>query len=105
MALVAVCAIDDLPNTGALCKRLADGMQLSVARLDGAARKIVAFENRCPHVNGPIGLGKIVGTSVICPWHFFRFDLETGAALGFESVMHLRVFKTVVEDGRIYIET
>lgn len=104
MALVAVCGVADLPATGALCKTLADGTQLAVARLDGAAGKIVAFENRCPHVNGPIGLGKIAGTSVTCPWHFFRFDLETGAAVGFESVMRLRVFKAVVDGGQVYVE-
>lgn len=104
MGLVAVCGVNDLPNTGALCKRLVDGTQLSVARLDDAAGKIVAFENRCPHVNGPIGLGKIAGTTVICPWHFFRFDLDTGAAVGLESVMRLRVFKTVVEGGQVYVE-
>jgi nitrite reductase (NADH) small subunit len=104
MGLIAVCGVDEIPSAGALCKRLADGTQLSVARLDGGTGKIVAFENRCPHVNGPIGLGKIAGTAVICPWHFFRFDLETGAAIGFESVMRLRVFKAVVDGGQVYVE-
>jgi nitrite reductase (NADH) small subunit len=105
MGLIAVCGASELPSVGALCKRLADGTQLAVARLAGETGKIVAFENRCPHVNGPIGLGKIAGTSVICPWHFFRFDLETGAAVGLDSVMRLRVFKTVLEGGQVYIET
>jgi nitrite reductase (NADH) small subunit len=104
MGLVPVCSVDELPATGALCKRLADGTQVSVARLDGAAGKIVAFENRCPHVNGPIGLGKITGSTVTCPWHFFRFDLETGAASGLDSIMRLRVFKTVLEGGQVSIE-
>jgi nitrite reductase (NADH) small subunit len=104
MALVAVCAVGDVPATGALCKRLADGTQISVARVEGRAARIVAFENRCPHVNGPIGLGKIVGTAVTCPWHFFRFDIVTGAAVGLESVMRLRTFKTVVEDGQVQVE-
>ena len=105
MGLTAVCAVDDLPSAGAVCTRLADGTPIAVARLIGAEGRIVAFENRCPHVAGPIGLGKILGTSVICPWHFFRFDLETGAAVGLESVMRLRVFKTAVEAGRVYIES
>jgi nitrite reductase (NADH) small subunit len=104
MGLVAVCGTAEIPGAGAVCKRLADGTHVSVARLEGAAGRIVAFENRCPHVNGPIGLGKIAGSTVICPWHFFRFDLETGAAVGFDSVMRLRVFKTVVEDEQVYVE-
>ena len=104
MALVAVCNVGDLLGTGALCKRLGDGTQVAVARIGGRAGKIVAFENRCPHIDGPIAFGKIDGTVITCPWHFFRFDLETGAAIGLESVMRLRVFKTAVENGQIQIE-
>jgi nitrite reductase (NADH) small subunit len=104
MALLDVCGIDDVPSAQTLCKRLADGTQVSVTRI-GDAGRILAFENRCPHVNGPIGLGKLTGTTIVCPWHFFRFDIETGAAVGFDSVMHLRVFKAVVEGGRVFIET
>ena len=73
-------------------------------RIAGGDGRIAAFENRCPHVNGPIGLGKIVGTEVTCPWHFFRFDIETGAAVGLESVMRLRTFKTVIEGGQVQVE-
>ena len=104
MGLVQVCAVAELPAQGALCKRLADGTQIAVARIGGADGRIATFENRCPHVDGPIGLGKIAGTSVVCPWHFFRFDLETGAAVGLESVMRLKIFKTVLADGQVLIE-
>jgi nitrite reductase (NADH) small subunit len=104
MGLVEVCGIDDVPTGRALCKRLADGTQVSVTRLADGGR-ILAFENRCPHVNGPIGLGKLSGTTIVCPWHFFRFDIETGAAVGLESVMRLRVFKAVTDGGRVLIET
>jgi nitrite reductase (NADH) small subunit len=104
MALVPVCNVDELPAAGALCKRLADGTQIAVARIGGAAGRIVAFENRCPHADGPIGRGRIAGAAVTCPWHFFRFDLETGAAIGFDSVMRLRLFKTALEGGRVCVE-
>jgi len=102
MALLEACAVADLPASGALCKRLGSGTQVAVARL--ADGRIVAFENRCPHVDGPIGLGKIAGTQVICPWHFFRFDVVTGKAVGLESVMQLKTFKTTVEGGKVHVE-
>ena len=38
----------------------------------------VAYENSCPHQGGPIGEGLIEGTTVICPWHAWCFDLRTG---------------------------
>jgi nitrite reductase (NADH) small subunit len=97
-----VCAVADVPTGRALCKRLQDGTQIALTR--GEDGRIAAFENRCPHVDGPLGLGKIKGKAVICPWHFFRFDIETGAAIGLDSVMRLRVFTAVVEDGRVFIE-
>lgn len=104
MALVMVCAIDEVPESGTVCKRLADGMQIAVARLESAQSKLVAFENRCPHVRGPIGLGKIQGSAVTCPWHFFRFDLTTGETLGMQSVMRLRIFPTLVHDRQVFID-
>jgi nitrite reductase (NADH) small subunit len=97
-----VCAVDEVPIGRALCKRLEDGTQIALTRRESG--QIAAFENRCPHVDGPIGLGKIKGKTVICPWHFFRFDIETGGAVGLDSVMRLRVFETVVEGGRVFIE-
>jgi nitrite reductase (NADH) small subunit len=97
-----VCALDEVPTGRALCKRLQDGTQVALTRSENG--QIAAFENRCPHVDGPLGLGKIKGKSVICPWHFFRFDIETGNAVGLDSVMRLRVFKTAVEGGQVFIE-
>ena len=97
-----VCAVDEVPIGRALCKRLQGGTQIALTR--GENGQIAAFENRCPHVDGPIGLGKIKGKAVICPWHFFRFDIETGDALGLDSVMRLRVFKAVVDEGRVFID-
>lgn len=97
-----MCAVDEVPIGRTLCKRLRDGMQIALTRRENG--QIAAFENRCPHVDGPIGLGKIKGKTVICPWHFFRFDIETGDAVGLDSVMRLRVFKPIVECGRVFIE-
>ena len=104
MGLVTVCGVADVPAKGALCKRLADGTQISVARIAGGDGRIAAFENRCPHVNGPLGLGKIVGSTVTCPWHFFRFDIRSGEAVGLPSTMRLRVFPTLVNERQIYID-
>jgi nitrite reductase (NADH) small subunit len=97
-----LCAVDEVPIGRALCKRLQDGTQIALTRRENG--QIAAFENRCPHVDGPIGLGKIKGKAVICPWHFFRFDVETGEAVGLDSVMRLRVFKPVVKGGRVFID-
>ena len=35
----------------------------------------------CPHEEGPLAEGWIEGHAVVCPWHGFDFDLETGRCL------------------------
>ena len=32
----------------------------------------------CPHEDGPLAEGWLEGDSVVCPWHGFDFDLQTG---------------------------
>jgi nitrite reductase/ring-hydroxylating ferredoxin subunit len=103
MARVTVCRIEDVPADTAFCTRLPDGLRIAVARLGSG---YAAFEHRCPHANGPVGEGKVKAGQIVCPWHFFRFDLATGKAAGTaeESVMKLRLFPVTVERGEIAIE-
>ena len=87
------------------CSELADGdhrivaigeLEVGIFRLGD---RFVAYENRCPHHGGPVCQGKLFNrveeiimpdqTSrglrfskdrhVVCPWHGYEFDLDTGA--------------------------
>ena len=103
MTQITVCRTDEVPADSALCKRLPDGLSVAVAKLQNGGG-YVAFENRCPHAAGPLGLGKLKDDAVVCPWHFFRFDLKTGKPVGWESVLQLRLFPTQVQGGEVRIE-
>jgi len=37
-----------------------------------------ALDNRCPHQGGPLGEGQIERGYVICPWHGYEYDPQTG---------------------------
>jgi nitrite reductase/ring-hydroxylating ferredoxin subunit len=39
---------------------------------------ISAIDGVCPHQGGPLAEGKLEGTTVACPWHGWRFDVQTG---------------------------
>ena len=104
MALVTVCRADDVPADHALCKRLPGGLQVAVAKVNGSVSGFVAFENKCPHAQGPVGEGKLHDGAIVCPWHFFRFDLATGRPVGMQSVMELRRFPVSVSGGEIRID-
>jgi nitrite reductase/ring-hydroxylating ferredoxin subunit len=51
----------------------------------GDAFRVLAHEGRllahplvCPHLGGPLDDARIEGGAVVCPWHGYRFDCETG---------------------------
>jgi nitrite reductase (NADH) small subunit len=103
MAWVKACMSDDLTPGTIARQRIGGGPALGLTRLPDD--RVVAFENRCPHRAGPLSFGKISGTEVICPWHFFRFDLISGkAAATDQSIMELTTYPVKVEDGIVFVE-
>lgn len=54
------------------------GEAIAVFRTD---KGLHAISNVCTHEDGPLGEGQVDGCVVTCPYHDWRFDLETGACL------------------------
>jgi nitrite reductase/ring-hydroxylating ferredoxin subunit len=104
MATIALCKTDELRDGAVFCKRLSGVGEIAVTRLsDGSG--YVAFEPRCPHALGPLAEAKRHGDVIICPWHFFRFDLKTGKPPGITSILTLRRYPVSVKDNEIFIDT
>jgi len=60
----------------------------AVVRLDGdevvvirSADRVYALANACPHQGNPLVDGDLLGPTLVCAYHGWRFDLETGACL------------------------
>jgi nitrite reductase/ring-hydroxylating ferredoxin subunit len=104
MTTIALCKTGELEDGAILCKRMSGIGEIAVARLsDGSG--YVAFEPRCPHALGPLAEGKRKGDVIVCPWHFFPFDLKTGKLPGTTSILELRRYPVTVKDDEIFIET
>lgn len=58
------------------------GLDIAIVRTRAGA--VYAVEGKCPHRGGPLADGLIGGTTLICPLHAWKFDLETGQALSGE---------------------
>jgi nitrite reductase/ring-hydroxylating ferredoxin subunit len=56
----------------------ADGRRFAVFPVDGAFR---VTDAECPHNRGPLAEGRVEGGTLVCPWHWYRFDLGSGACL------------------------
>jgi nitrite reductase/ring-hydroxylating ferredoxin subunit len=88
--------------------------ELAVFHLDEPDR-VVVLDNFCPHAGGNLAGGE-VGTAappgrpaadqvpvVVCPWHHWVFNIDTGICLHSEHAQ-VRVFDTQIKDGAIYVK-
>lgn len=64
--------------------------------------RLFATDNACPHRGGPLADGIVGGGKVICPFHAWKVDLETGRCLG-ENVI-VQTYPVQVVDGHIVVE-
>jgi nitrite reductase/ring-hydroxylating ferredoxin subunit len=103
MAMVPFCNAEELAPQTIICKRLAGIGEVAVVRLadDG---QLVAFEPRCPHARGPLVEAKLRGSVIVCPWHFFPFDLRTGKAASGESILELHRYPVTITDGQVFVD-
>jgi nitrite reductase/ring-hydroxylating ferredoxin subunit len=44
--------------------------------------EILCVQAFCPHLEGPLFQGTLAAGTVVCPWHFWRFDLRSGQRVG-----------------------
>ncbi|MBA3906252.1 MAG: Rieske 2Fe-2S domain-containing protein [Pseudonocardiales bacterium] len=78
----------------------ADGRRFAVFPLDGGFR---VTDGECPHNRGPLAEGRIDGRTLVCPWHWYRFDLDSGQCVT-SPRHHLAVYPVVRMDGAWFAE-
>ncbi len=67
--------------------------------------RFLAVDNRCPHKGGPLSEGIVSGTTVVCPLHAWKVDLECGAVKKPADVqVCVQTFRTRVEAGTVLLE-
>ena len=75
------------------------GEPVVLARVSG---RLHAIHNRCTHQGGPLSDGNLIGSLITCPWHFFQFDVTTGACDSVED-LSVRRYDVKVENGDVLI--
>lgn len=98
---VPVLAESELPD-GSIRRVEAAGAGILLSRTtDGEVHAIAAT---CNHFSGPLEKGERDGDTVICPWHWSRFDLRTGEPLEGPAVYPQALYKTRLRDGQIEVK-
>jgi len=96
---VKVCKTSDVkPGSGRSLD--INGKAIGIFNVDGT---FYAINDVCGHRGGPLGEGEMDGTTVICPWHGWRWDVTTGANANNPAVK-IACFPTRVENGDVYVE-
>ena len=76
-----------------------DGRIYALFNLDG---QIYAMDGMCAHQGGPLAEGTVEDGVVTCPWHGWRFDVQTGQALMSKRVKQ-SVFEVKVQGEDVFV--
>jgi chlorite dismutase/nitrite reductase/ring-hydroxylating ferredoxin subunit len=96
-----VLPLTDLPK-GASSRVYYAGRQIALFNVGG---EVHAISNRCSHARGPLSEGTLYADecSVVCPWHYAKFDLKTGQVIDGVATAPVPTFETSVRGGVIYL--
>lgn len=95
---VVVGSLDEIPENG-MAEYNVDGQSVLVCRAGDAVHAVSAI---CPHRGAQLGQGTLNGTSVVCPWHEWEFDVETGCGLT-NPVSALCSYAITIRNGEIVV--
>lgn len=85
----------ELPDEGAARVVMIDGVAVALARHEG---RLHALDNVCPHAGGPMGEGQVEDGALVCPYHGWAFDLQSGRC-SFDPTLTLPVWSVVEVPG------
>ena len=75
---------------------------LAVFNVEG---EFFVTDDLCTHGPGSLSEGYIEGDVVECNFHNGQFNIKTGEVVSPPCMVPIKTYKTVVENGRVLIET
>ncbi|MBI1910148.1 MAG: Rieske (2Fe-2S) protein [Deltaproteobacteria bacterium] len=66
--------------------------------------KFYAIKEACPHAEYPLTRGKMVGETVSCASHNWKFNLRTGECLRGEEGLTIRTFPVEIRGDEVWIK-
>lgn len=98
-----VCPLDEL-GPGETKTVYLEGKMVGLFNING---ELFAINNRCTHARGPLSEGdvNVDECSVVCPWHYGKFDLRSGEAIDGLVNKPVETYQVEVRDGMVHVGT
>jgi nitrite reductase (NADH) small subunit len=96
-----ICAIGDVPILGSRVVASEDAGRIALFR--NAVDQVFAVRDRCPHKGGPLSQGLVCGTTVTCPLHSWKIQLDDGQVV-LPDIGCVKPFPVKVEDGDVFLQ-
>src|SRR5262249_53101270 len=90
----------DLPGDDEVREFPAGERMVCVANVEG---RLCALDNVCLHQGGPLGNGVVVDGKVVCPWHGWMYNPQTGEAVQ-NPALKVAVYPIQVEGDDVLVE-
>ena len=97
---IEVCRVEDSPPGGTLKVEVA-GLSLAVYNVDGT---FYVTDDACTHGPGSLSEGFLDGEIIECNFHQGCFNVRTGEVVAPPCVVPVKTYKTLVENGVLFVE-
>jgi nitrite reductase (NADH) small subunit len=88
----------ELPTADTVKEFACGDKMICVANVNGTYS---VMDNVCLHRGGPLGDGVILNGKVVCPWHGWEWDPQTGVH---DAHARVAVYPLRIENGDVLIE-
>ncbi|MBI3803736.1 MAG: non-heme iron oxygenase ferredoxin subunit [Nitrospirae bacterium] len=98
MTFTPVANANQIPPGSAILIEI-NNLEIALFRLGD---EFYATSNLCLHQAGPLSEGKIEGEQVVCPWHYWRFNIKDGTS-PLSPKLKLKTYPVQREGDQIFI--
>jgi biphenyl 2,3-dioxygenase ferredoxin component len=97
---IELCNTSDVDVGGAL-RVEKDDLILAVFNVEG---EFFVTDDACTHGPGSLSEGYVEGDVVECNFHNGQFNIKTGEVVAPPCMVPVKTYRTVVEDGKVFVE-
>ncbi len=95
-----VAKLNQIPDPGKLVVEIDDRLVVLFC-VKGA---VSCLDDICTHDGGPLGEGKLEGSTIACPRHGAKFDIRTGDALTMPATEGTVVHEVKIDGDNVFVK-